>query len=96
MCSQPSWTGDAAATSFFEVSGRDLGPLDQHLAVLGDTHLGARQRGADRADVVGAGAVEGDQGSLGQAVGVVDLDPQLTKIQQHVLAGHSRADGQLS
>ena len=45
--------------------------------------------------MVGAGAVERDQGRLGEAVGVVELDPQLAEIQQQLLTGDSRADGQL-
>jgi hypothetical protein len=97
VCSQPSCTGPARpGHRLLEVSGRDLWSPDQHLTVLGDAHLRARQRGADRADTIGAGTVEGDEGRLGEAVGVVKFDPQLTEIQQHVLASHGGADCKLS
>ena len=46
-------------------------------------------------ELVAARAVEGDQGRLGEAVGVVELDPQVTEIQQQLLTGDGRADGEL-
>ena len=47
---------------------------------------------ADRADLVAPLPVQGDQGGLGLAIGVVHLDPHPPEVVEHVVAHRPRAD----
>ena len=80
------------------VALHDSGTTQQHLAVLGDADLGARQRPADRAVAVGLGAVdEGCRARLGEPVALGDLhahgvEPARDVLVQRRRAGDEEAD----
>ena len=60
------------------VALEDVGASREHLAVVGDLHLDARERRADRAETVEPEAIEGDAGrALGSPVSLDDLDSEL-------------------
>ncbi|MNN02666.1 hypothetical protein D3C81_1153330 [compost metagenome] len=69
------------------------GPLDQHLAVLGQAHFNMRQRSANAAGAACAGAIEAHhRGAFGQAVTFINRQPDSLRTVQQILRDPRTAD----